>query len=294
MTVSWLRALCLWLCDGMCGHHRQCLVGGELAGVLRRLGVIPLGRWLVAGLDTGQWKLEFASEGYGLWRKHYVQVSTSCFKNTAIILHQAHRCQDGYFVSYAHLALHNHMKSGNFLFCPSIKWSCLASRALVTWLPAVKCARLCIRLACRYHTNWAWNQISRDAELQVLHSYGASTVWWATGWWNNYTGLALQEAHTNINVILPFRQGSHFFVFWSPCDCDVSPSLTNPPSFYRSKWSIWWLKHLCGVTWDSSLTVVVIKLQRTSALWKAEITWSKVCLSQTAAWDPNCHCWSAV
>ena len=38
----------------MCGHHRQCLVGGELAGVLRRLGVIPLGRWLVAGLDTGQ------------------------------------------------------------------------------------------------------------------------------------------------------------------------------------------------------------------------------------------------
>ena len=56
------------------------------------------------------------------------------------------------------------------------------------------------------------------------------------------TGLALQEAHTNVNVILPFRQGSHFFSFWSPCDCDVSPNLTNLPSFYRTTLFIWWLK----------------------------------------------------
>ena len=39
---------------------------------------------------------------------------------------------------------------------------------------------------------------------------------WAMGWWNKYTGLALQEGNTNVrNVVLPCLQGFHFFFSWS-------------------------------------------------------------------------------
>ena len=48
-----------------------------------------------------------------------------------------------------------------------------------------------------------------------------------------YTGVALQEWHTNVrNVILTFWHGSHFSISWSPGDCDVAQSLTNLLSFH--------------------------------------------------------------
>ena len=68
----------------------------------------------------------------------------------------------------------------------------------------------------------------RDPELQFLHI----EEW---GWWKNYIGLALEEGHTHVrNVILPFPKAAIqvFPVSWTPRDCDISPSLTNQPSFY--------------------------------------------------------------
>ena len=65
----------------------------------------------------------------------------------------------------------------------------------------------------------------RDPELQFLHRGGA---WWAVGWWNTYSGLALQVGHTlphnwiifwmvtqmlETLIVWPFLQGSHFSEF---------------------------------------------------------------------------------
>ena len=48
---------------------------------------------------------------------------------------------------------------------------------------------------------------------------------WATGWWNNYTGLqvALQEGTQIWKMsVFAFLQGSHFSVSGSRCDYDIS------------------------------------------------------------------------
>ena len=44
----------------------------------------------------------------------------------------------------------------------------------------------------------------------------------------------------NVSVILPFLQGCHFYISWSPGECNISQNLTTQQSFDCTTWPMAW------------------------------------------------------